>query len=458
MRTFEAMLMSFTQTAAARATLTAVSRVNIFNHYSDRTGFIFDKRLKLTPCPAVQAGTDPFTSFYPVTNMSQIFQYNCANTRFSGSSNDNFTRFVVGLFYPSHLFTGDLPQLLFCTLAAIGLETTTEGKVTISFVTKLFTTKQLTQTVGGKVVFSHINAHRFLRNNHCCICYFNNKIEEPETFTEDKLCLFGVTGRQHSLLMFADDHWNTYPPIERVKRQAIIAQTVRLFIEVNTGTVEANRRHSFRFMYVPPFFLRFIGFTNRKNNVAAHLASKGGMFTQITVNHIVQPNPVPDSMFTYNRHKTVTGISIHFSQDGELFTLFYLHIQSYARCPQHRLPPFVYMSGTLNITLYCPGANIDCCTHIIRSGPQIPTPKPFFYWSKKLKQPTCCTPFQNLNGIGYYYYMRKADKQVVMVWPERFGYNRTVPLCAKFVQRFLDSALAIAPTRISCRYLGHYIT
>lgn len=23
-----------------------------------------------------------------------------------------------------------------------------------------------------------------------------------------------------------------------------------------------------------------------------------------------------------------------------------------------------------------------------------------------------------------------------MVWPERFGYNRTVPLCAKFVQRF----------------------
>ena len=181
-------------------------------------------------------------------------------------------------------------------------------------------------------------------------------------------------------------------------------------------------------------------------------------FTDKTLSRKPGAVQVPDSMFTYNRHKTVTGISIHFSQDGELFTLFYLHIQSYARCPQHRLPPFVYMSGTLNITLYCPGANIDCCTHIIRSGPQIPTPKPFFYWSKKLKQPTCCTPFQNLNGIGYYYYMRKADKQVVMVWPERFGYNRTVPLCAKFVQRFLDSALAIAPTRISCRYLGHYIT
>lgn len=63
-------------------------------------------------------------------------------------------RFVVEVFHTPLLLAGDLPELLFRALAAVGLETAAQGKVTVAQFAQFLAAEYLAQAMGDEVVFS----------------------------------------------------------------------------------------------------------------------------------------------------------------------------------------------------------------------------------------------------------------------------------------------------------------
>ncbi|HZR03886.1 MAG TPA: hypothetical protein VFA81_12010, partial [Burkholderiales bacterium] len=130
--TLETMLAPRTQLPASRAGLARVGRIHVLHLDAYRMRFVFHKALQLSEGPAVQSSTHAPTCPDALTDVGEILHHDlgCPDpTRFRDNA---FARFVINVSDTPPLSAGDLPECLSGTLAAVGLQATTQGQMLIA--------------------------------------------------------------------------------------------------------------------------------------------------------------------------------------------------------------------------------------------------------------------------------------------------------------------------------------
>lgn len=236
----EAMLDALADIAAARASPTGISRIDILDRNASSFGLVFDKRLKLTKGPAMESGPHPFARLDASTNVRQILHHDFGDASSLGSFDNGVAYFVVNVADTLRLLARDLPQLLFCALAAVGLETA-QGKVSVAYITQSAAAKDLAQTDGGQVVFAHIHAHHRAGCNRGNLAVaFNDEVEIPTPLAQHQFSLLGLPTLQDATLMLAKEHWDGDAPIQRVERNDFAFEAIGARIEMHAGAVEPD--------------------------------------------------------------------------------------------------------------------------------------------------------------------------------------------------------------------------
>ncbi len=87
--------------------------------------------------------------------------------------------FVVHMRDMAAFAAGDFPQQLPCRRGAVALKPRTKRKVSVAFVSKFSTSKDLAAAGGGKVVFAEINPENPVRVQWCRVRHVENQVEEP---------------------------------------------------------------------------------------------------------------------------------------------------------------------------------------------------------------------------------------------------------------------------------------
>src|SRR5260370_3462894 len=125
--TLETMFEACTQLPAVRTALAGVGRIHIHDRDSNGTSLVFDKTLRLPERPAAQPCAHAPPARQPIADVRKVLHHDLGSSDATGLLDDGLARFVVDMFDTPPLFAGDLPESLPCTLAAVGLQTTTHS-------------------------------------------------------------------------------------------------------------------------------------------------------------------------------------------------------------------------------------------------------------------------------------------------------------------------------------------
>ena len=311
--TLEPMLRAFAQLSTTRAGLAGIGRVDVF---------------------------DRDTHLDPLADVRQVFHRDFGDTGLDGGLNDGLARFVVDVLDTPHLLAGDLPELLFRALAAVGLETAAQGKVTVALVAQMLAAEDLAQAVGGELVFSNIHAHHGAGCHGLHVAGLDDEVKKPLPLTKYQLGLLGRAASKNAALMFAHAHGNRDASVERVERDGFALEGVGAFVEVDAGTVEADFGDRCVLADATERRLRLVGLADRVDGVATHLAAQRRGLAQCVVRPLVQPDAVPQTMLAHDRHQTVAGIGVGTAQADKRPSLLCAHFQPHRHRAHHRSSPF----------------------------------------------------------------------------------------------------------------------
>jgi hypothetical protein len=110
------------------------------------------------------------------------------------------------------LSAGDLPECLPRTLAAVGLQTTTQGQMLIAPMAQSFTAPDPARAGGGKRIFPDIHAHDRTGCHRFCVVGFDHQIEKPATAAKHQFRFLRPTTLQHFSLVIPQDHRTNMRP------------------------------------------------------------------------------------------------------------------------------------------------------------------------------------------------------------------------------------------------------
>jgi hypothetical protein len=88
---------------------------------------------------------------------------------------------------------GDLPEFLTCTLAAVGLQTTTQGQMLIAPMAQRFAAPDPARADGGKLVFPDVHSYNWTGCHEFAVGRLNDEIERPATPVKDQFPLLWRT-------------------------------------------------------------------------------------------------------------------------------------------------------------------------------------------------------------------------------------------------------------------------
>src|SRR5579859_3929079 len=179
--TLETMLAPCTQLPANRAGLAGVGRIHVLHRNTHRMRFVFHKALQLSEGPAVQSGTHAPTRPDAFTDVGEILHHDLGCPDPAGFRDNAFTRFVIDVSDTPPLSAGDLPECLSGTLAAVGLQATTQGQMPIAPMAQVLTTPDPARAGGGKRIFPDIHADDRTGCHRFCVVGFDRQIKKPAT-------------------------------------------------------------------------------------------------------------------------------------------------------------------------------------------------------------------------------------------------------------------------------------
>jgi len=205
-RALETMFRALPQLSTTRAGLAGVGRVGVLDGDARSLGLVFDEGLQLSPCPAVQAATHALASLDPLPDMRQVFHRDLGDAGINRRLNNGLARFVVNVLHAPHLLAGDLPELLFRALAAVGLKTAAQGKVTVALVAQSLAAEDPAQAVGGEVVSPTSTPITGPEATGCASSSLDDEVEEPLPFAQDQLRLLRLARSENATLVFAETH------------------------------------------------------------------------------------------------------------------------------------------------------------------------------------------------------------------------------------------------------------
>src|SRR5882724_10001227 len=126
------MLEPCTQLPACRTGLAAVGRVHVLDGDSHGTGLVFDKALQLPERPAVQPCAHAPACPKAIADVREVLHHDRGRPDASRLFENRLARCVVDVGDTPPLLAGDVPESLSGTLAAGGLEATTQGQMLIT--------------------------------------------------------------------------------------------------------------------------------------------------------------------------------------------------------------------------------------------------------------------------------------------------------------------------------------
>ena len=314
------MFISSSTLTTHRAILRRIGRVDILNRHPDRLGLVRDKRLQFRKCPSVQTGTDAFPGTYPFADVGQGLHRHSGRPNSNGFLDDGFADFVIDLSCMALFPTRESGQSLFCGLAPVGLKTTSECKMTITLVTELTTTKQLTRRCGRQDVFAHIDTqHPPIRINGRMIRQVKNKVQIPLLAPVDQFRFFGHAFDKVRTLKVANLCRDMDAPRHREQRNARRRKAVRAFVVVNASRrLECDRWNRLRSFHLQGTER----ITHRLNSVTHHLRPQRRNGPNGIVGQVMQRHSIPAPMLYGGWHDQITRLSkrlLHRAQGIGLF-------------------------------------------------------------------------------------------------------------------------------------------
>ena len=338
-RALETVFRALPQSSTTRAGLAGVGRVDVFDRDACCLGLVFDEGLQLPPRPAVQAATHAFARLDARANVRQVFHRNLGDTGLDRRLNNGLARLVVDVLHTPRLLAGDLPELLSRALAAVGLKTTAQGKVTVALVAQMLAAEDLAQAMGSEVVFSDIHAQHRAGCHGFNVALLDDEVEKPLPVAQDQLRFLRLAGFEDVALVFAETQRHGDTPIEGIERDGLAFEGVGAFVEVDTGAVEADVGDGGILPDAPEFFLCLIRLADREDGVAAHLAAQRRRFAQHRIGALVQTDAVVETVLAHDGNKTVAGVRIGRSQRGKRSSLRRAQCQPNRRRAHHRSSP-----------------------------------------------------------------------------------------------------------------------
>lgn len=335
-QTFETMLDAFANTAAVRARLAGIRRIDILNFDAGGIRLVLDESLKLPPCPAMESAAHPLPNLYAGANVCQILHRDLAGADFGYFSDNCFARFVINVLYASRFFARDLPELLLCALATVGLKTATEGKVSVALIAQMFAAKDLARTYGREIVFTDINTYdqtKFVL--HLLIVVLDDDIEVPVFLSKYQIRFLRDPAFDDSTLVFAKSQFHIDPPIQGVERNTITLERIRSFVEMNAWTFELDGGDGCSIFDLVTLFHRSKCLTHRKDRIAGHLRTKRRGFANHSVSQVVQGDTIPAAMFNSNRNYGVACIRIGVLQQCQIGELVWSYVKFDRGCTEH---------------------------------------------------------------------------------------------------------------------------
>src|SRR5205814_9545155 len=124
--TLETMLEPCPQLPTDRTGLAREGRIDVHDGDPHGTGLVFDKALQLPERPAVEPCAHAPAGPKAIADVRGILHHDRGRANASGFLENRLARFVVDGFDSTPLLAGDLPVFLNRTLAAVGLDATTQ--------------------------------------------------------------------------------------------------------------------------------------------------------------------------------------------------------------------------------------------------------------------------------------------------------------------------------------------
>jgi len=431
----ETMLGALAETAAGRASLAGVRRLDVLDRDAGRLGLVADEGLQLAKRPAVEPGTHSLTGFYPVADMCQILHHDLTHTQTYGFLDDRLARFVIDVLYAPHLLAGDLPEPVLSALAAVGLKTPTKGKVFVALVAQPLAAEDLARACRGEIIFPDIHAHHWAGCHLLHVSGLDDKVKEPPALSKDELGFFRSAGCKNATLMFAGTQAHGNAALERVERNRVAFKRIRALVKMHARTVKLDRWYLGILPDSPQFFLRLERLTDGENGIAAHLATQRRCPAQVVVGAPVQTDAVPQPMLAYRRHQTIAGTRVGGAQGRQRRRLLRRYEQCDRGRTQHRLSPIGDELAALDVATNRLGADIACPADRRRRGPRLAIGKLPLKLREALEQKIYRDALEHLDDIGHGDCEQEANKQVDMVRRDLLCDVQPTPLRASCIPR-----------------------
>lgn len=344
---------------AAGAELAAVSGIDTDNVNSDRSRLVFNEALQLSKSPSMEPCAHAPARADVITNVREILQHESGGSEFHSRGDDGLARLVINMPYAPPLPAGDLPELLFGALAAVGLKTTTQGKVTIAPVAQSLAAEDLAGANGGERIFSYIHTYNRTSCQRRRIVRFYNQVEEPHSLAENQLGFLRCAGRENATLMLPEPHCDRHAAVEGIKRNSVLDKPVGSLVEMNTRLVESDCPNRFTPLDPSQRALSLVRLANRKNRITSHLAPEICLRAQARVSEPVQVNTIPTPMPCHKWHQPIARIGIDRSQRAQGSLLLRRGNQCNRSRAKHVSMPVSHrlrnIAGTLrNVATYIP--------------------------------------------------------------------------------------------------------
>src|ERR1700674_3985408 len=345
--TLETMLEPCTQLPAGRTGLAAVGRVHVLDGDSNSTGLVLDKALQLPECPAVQSCAHAPTCPKAIADVREVLHHDRGRTNASGFLENRLARFVVDVFDTPPFLAGDLPESLSRTLAAVGLEATTQGQMLITPMARCLSAPDPARAGGGESIFPDIHAHHGAGCHRFAVGRRNDEIEKPLPAAKHQFRFLRQAARQDPALVMPEDHRHPHASLQGVERDRLALERIGAVVEMDAGAAKRQGWNRRVLGDASQRSLRAIRLAHREDGVARHLRAQRRLLPQAPVTDLMQGDPIPTARGLHQRYEPIAAVGVGRPQCTQSGGLLRRHIQSNAGGTHHALAPPDGMLGTL---------------------------------------------------------------------------------------------------------------
>src|SRR5438045_2268110 len=206
-----------------------------------------------------------------IADVREVLHHDRGRANASGFLENRLARFVIDVFDAPPFLAGDLPESLNRTLAAVGLQATTQSQMLITPMAQCLSSPDPARAGGGESIFPDIHAHHGAGCHRFAVSRLDDEIEKPASSAKQQLGFFRQTARQDLSLVISEDHRYQQASLQGVERDRLALERIGAVVEMDAGAVKRQRWNRRVLRDASQNSLRAIRLAHREDGVARHL-------------------------------------------------------------------------------------------------------------------------------------------------------------------------------------------